>query len=255
MAKDPATLWYWNDWMGGTMTLSRFLKGCYIDILAAQFNSGHLSLDEIKTCLGSDFGTAWPTIQKKFVKDENGLFFNERLDAEIEKRKKHSEKQRENISKRWNKSGIYDGNTMVIPLENENRNRNEDVNEVPFGKSENLLLVPQICENWYKDFPLYTKDQYKDFQAAGSIVQFMCKQHCITDIQDPDAMHMIIATMQQIAEVVKTKPFWSNKPLKSIANNIQEFYNEIKNPTNGKSVDKTGNLRDQVQAEFNKRFA
>lgn len=98
MAKDPAILWYFDNWAGGTITLSRHLKGCYMDLLNAQFNNGHLSVEEIKTVLGSDF-SAWNTLQKKFDRDGNGLFFSKRMDAEIEKRKKFSEKQSLNGSK------------------------------------------------------------------------------------------------------------------------------------------------------------
>lgn len=99
MAKDPAVLWYFNDWHGGTFTLGRHQKGCYMDLLYAQFNSGHLSLDEIKTVLGSDFGQTWPTLQKKFVKDEiTGLFYNERLVFEAEKRRSYSSSRRTNLS-------------------------------------------------------------------------------------------------------------------------------------------------------------
>ena len=99
MAKDPAMLWYWADWHSGTATMSRFLKGCYMDLLHAQFNSGPLSLEEIKTVLGSDFGTSWPTVQKKFKKSPDGLFFNERLEAEKEKRKKFTDSRKKNLSK------------------------------------------------------------------------------------------------------------------------------------------------------------
>jgi hypothetical protein len=56
----------------------------------------------------------------KFKKDESGLFFNERLETEIIKRKKHSEKQKENALMRWHKSGI----AVAMPLENENENEN-----------------------------------------------------------------------------------------------------------------------------------
>jgi hypothetical protein len=136
MAKDPAILWYWNDWNSGTTLMTRHLKGCYIDLLHAQFNHGRLSLEDIKICLGADFGS-WPALQKKFKQDDNGLFFNERLECEKEKRKAHSEKQKENIRKRWDKSGKYIGNTTVyttpIPLENENRNENEIKNEIKKG--------------------------------------------------------------------------------------------------------------------------
>src|SRR5262245_46729682 len=86
MAKDPAVLWYFGDWFSGTSLMTRFLKGCYMDLLHAQFTHGHLSLEEIRTCLGSDFGTSWPTLQKKFKQDEKGLFFNERLELEKNRR-------------------------------------------------------------------------------------------------------------------------------------------------------------------------
>jgi len=64
----------------------------------------------------------------KFKVDENGLYFSARLEFEIERRRRHCEKQRENINKRWNDSGKGVGNTMVLPLENENENRNRNEN-------------------------------------------------------------------------------------------------------------------------------
>lgn len=96
MAKDPAFLFYPGDWQGGTSTFSRFLKGCYLDVLIAQFNSGHLSLEEIKTVLGSDFGQSWPALQKKFKKDADGLFFNEKLHTEIVRRNEYSKSRSDN---------------------------------------------------------------------------------------------------------------------------------------------------------------
>lgn len=98
MSKDPATLWYWNDWITGTMTFSRHLKGCYMDLLGAQFNAGHLSLDEIKTVLGSDFGATWPTLQKKFEKDSNGLFFNKKAEETLQKRRAFTKSRKDNLN-------------------------------------------------------------------------------------------------------------------------------------------------------------
>lgn len=138
MAKDPAMLWYWNDWNGGTLTFSRHLKGCYIDVLSAQFNSGPLSLEEIKTVLGSDF-SAWGTIQKKFAQTSTGLFFNERLEAEKEKRKAFTESRRQNRRKK-----TYDTShdeDMSDDMENENTNT--------------VLPVLETCikEKKWKTFP------------------------------------------------------------------------------------------------------
>lgn len=139
MAKDPAILWYWNDWNGGTSTFTRHLKGCYIDLLSSQFNSGRLSLAEIKTVLGADFGQAWPSLQKKFRKDENGLFYNERMEQEQEKRKRFTESRRRNLESKQSKSLVSNhvaesmGNHMENVIENENTNEEE---ERGMGKEE-----------------------------------------------------------------------------------------------------------------------
>jgi|SRR6185369_1900319 len=135
MAKDPAFLFYPGDWQGGTVTFSRHLKGCYIDLLVAQFNNGSLSLDEIKTVLGSDFGQTWPTLQKKFKVDSNGLFYNEKLLTESIKRKDFSKSRRKNL----------EGSThMGSHMENENEKRRlefiKKVDEFKNEFSEKILI-------------------------------------------------------------------------------------------------------------------
>jgi len=122
MAKDPAMLWYWADWHSGTVTFSRHLKGCYIDLLHAQFNNGHLSLDEVKTVLGSDFGSSWPTIQKKFSVDPQGLYFNERLELEKEKRMAFTDSRKKNLKKSHMTTHIK--SHMEHHMENGNENIN-----------------------------------------------------------------------------------------------------------------------------------
>ncbi|MHA4844454.1 hypothetical protein ACX0G7_09830 [Flavitalea antarctica] len=125
MAKDPALLWYWGDWNSGTATFTRHLKGCYIDLLHAQFNSGPLSVEEIKIVLGADFA-AWGTLQKKFKRTETGLFFNERLELEKNKRKSFSESRRKNVQKRYDKSTSVDTSVEHMNLHMENENENEN---------------------------------------------------------------------------------------------------------------------------------
>ena len=128
MAKDPAFLFYPGDWLTGTMILSRHHKGCYMDLLVAQFNNGPLSLEMIKTVLGQD-QAAWTVLSGKFREDPQGNFFNERLAAEIEKRKGFID------SRKWNgkrggrppnikPSAKPNGLDMVNLPENENKNEN-----------------------------------------------------------------------------------------------------------------------------------
>lgn len=126
-SKDPATLWYWNDWIGGTLTLTRQAKGAYMDLLTAQFNSGHLTETQIKTLLGTDQGLWGTVLREKFLVDGDGKYYNKRLDDEIQRRANFSKNQADRIKKRWSKSR---GNTAVytgaVPIETETENRNEN---------------------------------------------------------------------------------------------------------------------------------
>jgi len=127
MPKDPALLWYWSDWRGGTGTFTRHLKGCYMDLLDAQFNSGPLSLEEIRTVLGADFGQAWPTLQKKFTLTDSGLYYNERMEFEKDKRKKFTESRRQNLShKKPPQVDDHMTNRMGNHMDNENEKGNKE---------------------------------------------------------------------------------------------------------------------------------
>lgn len=139
MAKDPAFLFYPNDWSGGTMILNRHQKGCYLDLLIAQFNNGPLSLESIKTLLGQD-QAVWTVLSSKFKQDSAGNYFNERLAAEVEKRRAFSEKQKINGMKggrKPNPNPTLNPNTNPNGslLENGNRNENEVGNETLKGGS------------------------------------------------------------------------------------------------------------------------
>jgi uncharacterized protein YdaU (DUF1376 family) len=122
MAKDPAFLFYPNDWIGGTMGMTFEEKGAYMEILMMQFNRGHMTSHMV----GQTVGQLWVKIEDKFIKDENGLWYNKRLDEEILKRKNFTESRRNNISgtnqytkKEEKKTGHKDGH-MTSHMENEN---------------------------------------------------------------------------------------------------------------------------------------
>jgi uncharacterized protein YdaU (DUF1376 family) len=94
MSKDPAFLFYPNDYIGGTMGMTFEEKGAYMELLMLQFNRGHMTSHMI----GQTVGQIWVKIQDKFVKDADGLWYNERLDMEKERRKTFTESRRNNIS-------------------------------------------------------------------------------------------------------------------------------------------------------------
>ena len=145
MAKDPAILFYTSDFISGTLTMTDEQRGKYILLLCLQHQGGHLSYDDIiSVCGGED-----PKIFGKFLIDDQGKYYQKRMEDEVIKRAKHSEKQKENINKRWNKSG----NTTVLPLEDENINK--DINRIE--------LREEIFKSDVSNFKNYPSQMLKDF--------------------------------------------------------------------------------------------
>lgn len=153
--KDPAFLFYTSDFLTGTMLFTDKQVGQYIRLLCLQHQKGHLTEADIKkVCKGKD-----TDILAKFKQDEQGLYYNSRLEIEAEKREKFIQHQRENIQKRWDKKAgkqdteriptEYHGNTTVIPLENENEIVNKDIKkskEKGTGKTSEKEEEPPF--NW-----------------------------------------------------------------------------------------------------------
>ena len=122
MAKDPAFLFYPNDYIGGTMGMTFEEKGAYIEILMLQFNRGHMTSHMI----GQLVGQLWESIKCKFVQDEEGLWYNIRLDQEKDKRMSFTQSRRNNI-KGLNQHTI---GHMTSHMENENEDVNRNINKV-----------------------------------------------------------------------------------------------------------------------------
>lgn len=264
MAKDPAFLFYSSDFLNGVADLTMEERGQYITLLCLQHQKGVLSEKTIRLSLGS----VSADVLSKFTKDENGCYYQERLKIEIEKRANFTESRRKNgenggrpKKETYKKpNGYPNGKPKNNHIEDENENVIVDENIVENKPPENLLngnqIIPTLCRLWYNHFSTYTKDEENDFKAAGTILSFMVRQHSITDIESEVSRQQITATFEQIAEAVSKEQFWVNKPLKSIANNIQEFYNKIKNPVqNGTSKNNpAGFSRAGVQAELKARL-
>jgi uncharacterized protein YdaU (DUF1376 family) len=120
MAKDPAFLFYPNDYLGGTMGMTFEEKGAYIELLMLQFNRGHMT----EHMIGHTVGQLWKNIKDKFTQDSTGLWYNVRLDEEKSKRIAFSQSRRNNI-KGINQHTI---GHMTSHMEDENVNVNEDKN-------------------------------------------------------------------------------------------------------------------------------
>lgn len=124
MAKDPAFLFYPGDWLGGTMGMTFEEKGAYLELLMLQFNRGHMT----KHMIGQTVGQLWINIKDKFIEDEKGLWYNERLEIEKNNRAKFTESRRNNIkgNNQYSKKEDKKGGHMTSHMENENDNENKN---------------------------------------------------------------------------------------------------------------------------------
>ena len=99
--KDPAFLFYPNDYIGGTMGMTFEEKGAYMELLMTQFNRGHMTEQVTKQVVGH----LWESVKEKFTQDGDGLWYNERLEQEQIKRKKFTESRRNNLGGKNQHSG------------------------------------------------------------------------------------------------------------------------------------------------------
>jgi len=91
MSKDPAFLFYSSDFLAGTMFFSDEQVGKYIRLLCAQHQKGKMTKKQVLSiCKTYD-----EEIFEKF-KCENDLYFNEKLDDVMDKRRLFAESRRNN---------------------------------------------------------------------------------------------------------------------------------------------------------------
>jgi hypothetical protein len=133
MAKDPAFLFYPGDWLGGTQTFTRAHKGAYMDLLMAQHSAGHMPIHDIQHVLGEkDFKEMWEQkLKSKFEQDSDGLFYNQKLEDEMIKRKKFTDSRKNNLTDKKTHMEQH----MDVQMENGNGNINTIENNinVPFS--------------------------------------------------------------------------------------------------------------------------
>lgn len=127
--KDPAFLFYSSDFLSGTMLMSDEDVGKYIRLLCLQHQKGHLKEKEMLN-ICKEFNE---DIFSKFQKDNEGKYFNERLEEETNKRKAYSESRRNNRKKKEIKETYEKDMNNICDsyekhMENENANVNENIN-------------------------------------------------------------------------------------------------------------------------------
>lgn len=160
MAKDPAFLFYSSDFITGVAFMSDEQVGKYIRLLCMQHLHGRLSEKHMMhICKTYD-----ADIFAKFKKDANGLYFNQRADDEINKRKNFTESRKANrISKKDIISSTYEKH-MIDHMENENINENINIDDNEKRKLKSIDDRQNDFLNSLRLFhPTYTKEMLTEF--------------------------------------------------------------------------------------------
>ena len=173
MAKDPAFLFYSQDFITGTMFMNNEQIGIYIRLLCAQHQHGGLIG---KTAFNSIIATN-DIIKTKFIETDEG-FYNIRLMDEMVKRTKKSNNLSANALSGWVKR--RDKNAIALqahmPPEDEDVNENEDVNQLEIlnGNKTKKFVKPtpeEITEYAKsKDFILDGEYFYDKYESNGWMV-------------------------------------------------------------------------------------
>jgi len=134
MAKDPAFLFYPGDYVSGTMGMTFEEKGAYMDLLMLQFNRGHMNTHMIQHTVGH----LWEQVKCKFIQDQEGLWYNIRLDVEKDKRKTFTESRRNNMKPKNKSKDEPSYETHMQPhMDSHMENVNEDINkDININKSK-----------------------------------------------------------------------------------------------------------------------
>jgi len=180
--KDPAFLFYPQDFLVGTMTMSDQQVGQYIKLLCLQHSKdGKLTEKDILKITGSHDDE----IMEKFIQDEEGLYFNQRLLDEMIKRNLYSESRRKNKEKGLKKQDITNiDETHEEHMKNicethdtHMENENEIVNEFKNNKSlksfkkDVIYFEDDILNKTFYDFMNMRKTKIKNGAMTDKAIE------------------------------------------------------------------------------------
>lgn len=145
MAKDPAFLFYSSDFLTGTIVFTTKERGQYITLLCVMHQGGRLTMEQIKAVLRGE--SVSPKVLAKFKLDDQGQYYNERLENETKKRKEYT-------NSRKNSLNINNGDAVHIYLLND-----PDTGNYKIGSSKYPLMRLTEIQKKRAQVNLYWKSE------------------------------------------------------------------------------------------------
>lgn len=185
-SKTPAVLFYAADYLVGVIGMTWDEQGRYMYLLALQQQKGHLNIMAIMPdCPAS--------VLEKFTQDENGLYYNERMQEEMDKRYKFVESRRRNASGKVvdKKSVSVDNSPLAkhkqttsgayatalaghMDNDNDNDNNNDKGNKSKGGNKSSDIIALAVGGTAYEDLDAQdrariTKTTYEKLKGVQSV--------------------------------------------------------------------------------------
>lgn len=231
--KDPAFLFYSSDFLSGTLLMSDEDVGKYIRLLCLQHQKGHLKeKDMLNICKSFN-----EEVFNKFIKDNEGNYYNERLEYESNKRKAYSESRRNNRKKKeevetYEKDMKNICNTYEKHMGNENEN-------IIINKKDNRV----IGEEGKKDTAKASKHKYGEYKNV------LLKDEELQTLQKKYSNWQELITY--LDEYIEMKGYKAKSHYLAITKWVVEAVNQKNKKT--KSNKLVG--RDYTDFDFNKLYA
>lgn len=202
--KDPAFLFYSADYLVGVLGMSFEDQGKYMFILANMHQKGRMKEETIRFLVGS----ISDDLKEKFCIDENQKWYSNRLETEINNRKRFTDSRRANGQKGGRKS------TKSNSVETEDDNVSND------SQPKNSILTNEFIN----ESDSYNKPNEKASEKPnGSLLGYPSDNLTINVIE----IKNVIDKMEnqklaiKIFELFKTKK-WRNKNLAALNETVQK---------------------------------
>lgn len=166
--KDPAFLFYPNDFLSGTLTMSDDQIGKYIRLLCLQHQRGHLSeKDMIFICKSYD-----EDIFSKFKIDEENKYYNDRLEREIVRRKAYSDSRSKNRKATSDKQSEKKKDKKIISSSYDNHMETETITIINELNLNNEYT--KVVSKWL-EYKKSRGEKYKTTMSLKSLINQLAK--------------------------------------------------------------------------------
>ena len=212
---DPAVLFYTSDFLTGVIDMTMEERGQYITLLCYQHQKGHIKEETIRLLVGYTS----VNVMKHFQQDKDGLYFNERMEIETEKRHNFTESRRNN-GKKGGRPKLKEPNDkpkknlMVNHKDNlmGNENEDENINDIYsyIESNFNRLLSPveyELVSQW-------EDNELTRYAIKESVLNGAKSMKYIQAILD-NWKDKGITTIQQAQKKKTKEPSWLDKKIES----------------------------------------